>query len=258
MGPLAAMSDKLGARLILHPPIGGRFTGLTEVALIPAALCGFSVEEIFNGAQGWFNKYSLDNDAASAASIFYQLEEQGIVDVYLPVYDHHLVPFSGLIVQLCHESFGKDGKGQTYFASEAPEAQHHTNQRFLGGQKNIAGWFIGSDKPLVDLKTSMPEQLKTVRLKERDLKSLENISLSNALRFEMEGTLEDARMKEIPLAVQTLTQRTPEEVGSLIAFWQLYSIYASCWRQVNPFDQPEVENSKNISFAKRLGQNSQL
>lgn len=252
MGPLAAMADKLGARLLLHPPIGGRFTGMTEVALVPAELCGFNVQAMFEAAQKTYLQYKEDNDAAKAASIFYQLEEQGTVDVYLPVYDHHLFGMTDLIVQLCHESFGKDGKGQTYFAHEAPEAQHHTNQRFLGGRKNIAGWFMGTSKPLAELTTQVPKELTGVKLKDHDLQSLNDIPLSAALRFEMEGTMEDARIRGIPLATQLLTSRSAEEVGSLIAFWQLYAIYSACWRKVNPFDQPEVENSKDISFAKRL------
>lgn len=252
MGPLAELAEKLQAQIVLHPPIGGRYTGLTEVALLPAILCGFDVQSMFKSAQEWYAQYKLDNDAFKAASIMYKLEEKGFVDVFMPVYDAHLFPITNLIVQLCHESFGKDGEGQTYFAHEAPESQHHTNQRFFGGRKNIIGWFLSTEKPLQDSMTIVPDLAKTISIKSHSLSALDGIPLSFALHAELQGTIEDAKLKNIPVVNQSITQRTASEVGSLIAFWQLYAIYSSLLRNVDPFDQPQVENSKKISFTKRL------
>ncbi|HEX3099674.1 MAG TPA: hypothetical protein VHQ41_01735 [Patescibacteria group bacterium] len=252
VGPLAELGTKLNAQAVLHLPISGRFTGLTEVAMVPAALCGFDIRAMHEAAQKMYAQYNSENDATRAASIMHQLELQGIVDVFMPIYDSHLYGMSNLIIQLCHESFGKDGKGQTYFAHHAPESQHHTNQRFFGGRKNIAGWFMSSDKPLQDLTTKVPEAAEDITLKDDTLAVLDNIPLSVALQAELHGTVEAAKLKNIPVFNQCLTQRTASEVGALIAFWQLYAVYSSVLRGVNPFDQPEVETSKKISFDKRL------
>ncbi len=252
VGPLAVLAEKLSAKLVLHPPISGRFTGLTEVALIPAALCGFDIKALHKSASKIYDQFSLQNDASKAASVMHQLEMQGIVDVFLPIYDSHLYGMNNLIVQLCHESFGKDGKGQTYFAHHAPESQHHTNQRFFGGRKNIAGWFVSSEKPLDDAITNVPESAKAISLKDHSFDALDGIPLSYALQAERDATIEVAKLQNIPVVNQIIAQRTPEEVGSLIAFWQLYAVYSSVLRGVNPFDQPQVENSKKISFDKRL------
>jgi glucose-6-phosphate isomerase len=252
MGPLAEVAEKLNAKIVLHPPIGGRYTGMTEVALVPAALCGFDIKAMYSAASKWYDKYLQTNDAFAAASVMQQLEDKGIVDVYMPVYDSHLFPMTNLVVQLCHESFGKDGEGQTYFAHSAPESQHHTNQRFFGGRKNIAGWFASTDKPLKDFVTAISDSVATVPLKESTLGMLNGMPLSFALKAELEGTLEDAKLQNIPVISQSIGERTPEEVGNLIAFWQLYAVYGSVLRNVDPFDQPQVENSKKISFAKRL------
>ncbi len=138
--PLRAAAEKMKWRIEMHPPIGGRYTGLTEVGLLPAAISGLDAENLYEGAKNLYQLYSRDNLAFRAASVLYQLEQNGYVDVFMPFYAHNLFPLSALIVQLCHESFGKAGKGQTYFAHEAPESQHHTNQRFFGGQKNICGF----------------------------------------------------------------------------------------------------------------------
>lgn len=252
MGPLAEIAEQLKAQIVLHPPIGGRYTGMTEVALLPAALCGFDVRAMYTSAREHYALYKENNISFKAANILWQLEEKGFVDVFMPIYDAHLFAVSAVIVQLCHESFGKDGTGQTYFAHPAPESQHHTNQRFFGGRKNIAGWFMATEKPLTDITTHVPGNIKTTSIKHKTMGALDGIPLSVALKAELDGTLEDAKLKNIPTVLQTIPQRTPAEVGMLIAFWQLYAIYSSLLRNVNPFDQPQVENSKQISFAKRL------
>ncbi len=250
-GPLAEIAHKLNAETVVHPPIGGRYSGFTEATLVPAALCGFDVEKIVRGGREWLDKFNETNPAFQAASIFNQLEGVGIADVFMPFYSSRLFPFSNLIVQLCHESFGKEGKGQTYFAHEAPESQHHTNQRFFGGRKNIAGFFVSSASSQTALQTHVPENLQTVPLKDQTLEILDQIPLQEALQYEREATIADAQLQNIPLAELILEEISEHHLGQLIAFWQMYAIYSSLLRAVNPYDQPQVESSKKISFAKR-------
>ena len=250
--PLAEVARKLNIAVIEHPPIGGRYTGLTEVALLPAGLAGLDVASLYAGARKFYDLYAQDNLAWRAASVFWQLEQQGYVDVFMPFYSHNLFPMSALIVQLCHESFGKNGKGQTYFAHEAPESQHHTNQRFFGGRKNIAGLFFSSEAPLHPTVNSYPAAVHSVAIKNHAMFDIDKIPLEKSLEYELLGTLEDARINSIPVAHLAIAGFSPEELGAFVAFWQLYAVYASVLRQVNPFDQPQVENSKNLSFSKRL------
>ncbi len=249
---LRAIGEKLKAEIVLHPEIGGRYTGLTEVALLPAAIAGIDTQGLFQGAKLFYSHYKKDNLAWRAASVLHQLEQKGFVDVFMPFYSHFLFPMSALIVQLCHESFGKDAKGQTYFAHEAPESQHHTNQRFFGGTKNICGFFLSSENFLHPTVNQSPLPVHSVQLKGHPLFDLNKIPLEKALAFELLGTLEDSRIHAIPVAHLSINGFVPEEIGALAAFWQLYAIYSSVLREVNPFDQPQVENSKNISFGKRL------
>ena len=250
--PLRAIGEKLKAKIVMHPAIGGRYTGLTEVGLLPAAICGLDVKALFAGAQKFYHLYEKDNLAWRAASVFHQLEQKGFVDVFMPFYSHNLFAMSNLIVQLCHESFGKNGKGQTYFAHEAPESQHHTNQRFFGGTKNICGFFTSSENFNNQTATSYPHQLHSVQIKGRILFDINKIPLEKSLESELTGTMEDARINSIPLAHLSVSGFSPEEIGQLTAFWQLYAVYSSVLRGVDPFDQPQVENSKKISFDKRL------
>ena len=251
-GTLRDIGEKLGAKFALHPTIGGRYTGLTEVALLPAVLCGFDVQALYDGAVKWYKSYSEENEIWKTASIFWQLEQKGYVDVFMPFYSHNLFPISNLIVQLCHESFGKAGKGQTYFAHEAPESQHHTNQRFFGGQKNIAGFFTTIDRFNHPTQNIFPSSLLQIKMKAHFLADIDKVPLEKSMQFEAQGTMDDAKIGSVPFAHLSMEDFSPDEIGGLVAFWQLYAVYGSALRGVNPFDQPQVENSKVISFNKRL------
>ncbi|MEK7617924.1 MAG: hypothetical protein AAB410_02155 [Patescibacteria group bacterium] len=250
--PLRALGEKLGCKIIMHPPIGGRFTGFTEVALLPAALCGLEVKALYEGAEEIYLLYDRDNLAWKTASIFFQLEQKGFLDVLMFFYAQALYPANYPMVQLCHESFGKDGKGQSYFAHEGPEVQHHTTQRFYGGPKNISGMFFTVENFLHPTVNTFPVAAHSVQIKGHPLFDLDKIPLEKALEYEWTANIEDARIQGIPLAHFSLTGFQAKEIGRLSALWQLFAVYSSMLRDVNPFDQPQVENSKNISFNKRL------
>lgn len=251
--PLGNIVQALGGEIVEHPhDIGGRFAGLTEEALIPAALCGINVRQVAEGARPLLQSYGQTNIAFTAADIFYQLEKKGVVDVFMPTYSHYVSGFGVIAVQLCHETFGKNEAGQTYFAHEAPESQHHTNQRFFGGRRNIAGFFTVLDRFRKDSLLEVSENLKSVTIKNQPISRLDNWTLAKSMRAEFEGTWEDAQNNGIPMCVLTLEQRSESEIGGLLAFWQLFALYGAFLRGVNAFDQPQVESSKLISFHKRF------
>jgi glucose-6-phosphate isomerase len=250
--PLRAMAEKLNLKVVTHPNIGGRFTAFTEVGLLPANLCGMAVKQIFSGASKVYLNFHKSNTAWQLASVLFKLEQQGFVDVFMPFYSEALYAFNKIIVQLCHESFGKDGKGQTYFAHESPESQHHTNQRFFGGRKNICGLFISQklfkNNPLI----TYPPQVHSVQIKGHILFDINKIPFSQSITSELIGTLQDAQIANIPSIHLEIAEISPEVMGEFLAFWQLFAVYSSVLRQVDPFNQPQVENSKNISFTNRL------
>lgn len=250
--PLSAIAEKMHWRVVDHPAIGGRYTGLTEVNLIAAVIAGLDVEKLWEGGQEIYRDYEKENLAWKAASIFYQLEQSGFADVLMLFYSHFLFPSSFGIVQLCHESFGKNNKGQSYFAHEGPEVQHHTMQRYYGGPKNIAGFFITQEGFIHPLDINYPAQTHSVQIKGRHLHDISQIPLSRALLSEAEANIEDSRIRSIPTVHMSVNDLSPKEVGLFTAFWQLFAVYSSSLRGVDPFDQPEVENSKKISFSRRL------
>lgn len=249
--PLSALASGLNLEVVNHPPIGGRFTGFTEVALLPAAFCGFDVEGFLDGRRELFSRYAETNEAMEAASVLWQCEQAGYVDVLLANYSHRLNPMSAAVVQLCHESFGKGALGQTYIAHEGPEVQHHTLQRFLGGRKNMVGWFTtvaNFDHPTPN---GFPKTVHGVPVRTGTLGDISGVSLEAAQGFEAAGTFEAARNLGLPVVGQEVERIAERQLGEYLAFWQLYAVYASLYRGVNPFDQPAVESSKNLSFELR-------
>jgi len=248
---LEEIAKKAKAKIIPHPKVGGRFTAFTEVALVPAAICGMDIQPMYQAGMEFYKKYRQDNLAMKAAQAMYVLENQGVVDVFEPFYSHELFAFRNLIIQLCHETFCKDGKGQTYFAHEAPESQHHTNQRFFGGRKNIAGFFINLEHYKHDLFTGISLGMQSIHIKDGSLAELNKMPLSYSMHAEYKGTWEDAKIHAIPIVGLSISQVSPAEIGEFIAFWQLFAVYSAMLRGVDPFNQPQVENSKAISWNKR-------
>lgn len=251
--PLYQIAEKVGAEIVLHPTIGGRFTAFTETALLPGLMCGLDADSLYRGALEMYALYEKNNLAYKLASVCLGLEQQGFVDILGLVYSHYLYFMSPLITQLCHESFGKDGKGQTYVFAEGSEVQHHTVQRFLGGRRNMAGLFIGVDGyASLGIASAFASNTHSVTVRGHALFDINKIPLSQAQSFELQGTLESARLKDLPAIHVSISSLSAMEVGRFVAFWQLFAVYSSLLRGVDPFNQPEVEAGKQISFDKRL------
>ncbi|MFH1054916.1 MAG: hypothetical protein V1744_02345 [Candidatus Altiarchaeota archaeon] len=225
--------------IVDHPPIGGRYTGRTPVSTLPLALLGMSekhLKGLDDGAKKMYSqvnpKVQFDSNPALklAAALHYLELEKGCAEIFAPMYSHALEGFAHLTTQLLHESSCKLGRGQTILTSVGPECQHHTTQRFFGGRRDMAAVFFTVDQDDSGLKTST------------------GVPLEKALQFEYEGTRDDATKQGIPTFTVKIDELTPKETGGLLAFLQYaFGVYPSLLRDVNPFDQPQVENSKHIS-----------
>lgn len=256
-GTLAEMAKKEKWDTIEHPDIGGRYSGRSACGLIPALFCNLGIDDINKGAMDMYRKCAQKvpiekNPALQLSVALYQLDKEGYTEIFMPVYATKLLGFLALIIQLIHESTGKDGKGQSIYGALAPESQHHTNQRFFGGRKNVAGIFLRLEKQADQKsKVKVPHSLADIRLRDGYLRDIDGIPYAKALEFEYEGTRQDAVRKKIPHAVVTLDRLSSRSIGELLAFWQYVAVYSSVLRDVDPYDQPQVEGSKFISFSLR-------
>ena len=239
-----------------HPPVGGRYSGFTPSGLLPAAIAGLDIKSIWAGASKAYAKYApkrKNNDAATLASALYALDTKGYTEVFIPIYSSRLIGSAGIITQLVHESVGKEKKGQTILTAFAPESQHHTNQRYFGGRKNMLGCFVVVDEFEKKYQTiKIPKRLQDIPLRNGTIADLHDNFYSKALHAEFIGTRQDSIQKKIPHVVVHVAKITPESVGEYLAFWHYVTVYLCVLNDVNPFDQPQVESSKEISFQLRI------
>ena len=243
-GSLSEIAKRLKWKIIVHPPVGGRFSGGTSSTFVPAALSGMNIEAIQEGIS---EGYKLKDQAFALAKFYFDKEKEGFGEVYVTCYAEKLKGFENLIVQLMHESVCKDGAGQTFYFAMGPEAQHHTNQRFLGGKKNVIGTFITANSAS-KTKIAVPGIVKDIDYKGKTLGMIDGIKYCDALNAEYLGTKEDADEKSVPNVTINVSEINEKTVGEMVSFWHLVAFYSSILRRVNPFDQPAVERSKDITL----------
>lgn len=250
--PLREIAQKRELQTIDHPDIGGRFTGLSETALAPAAMLGLDVEEIFEGGREMHEKLAPGepNKASKLAQDLYEAEKIGFSEVLAPFYSTRLFGFYPLLVQLMHESVCKRGEGQTFYGDIGPEYQHHTNQRLFGGRDNILPFIVESSHEHVEIE--VPEDLFDIDIRGRKLGELSGLSYEEALNSEAEGVKKALRKSSKPFIQFKLKEFNYRSVGGLMAFLQYLAVYSAWERDVDPFNQPDVEKSKNIGFKQRF------
>lgn len=257
---LKEIAEAKGWDTLVHPEVGGRFSGRTTSAYAPALLAGIDVAELDRGARIAYKTYAYDapmagNDALKSAIICYELEKKGHTEIFSPVYSSAYGNFLPLMVQLLHESTGKNEQGQTIYGDMGPESQHHTNQRFFGGRRNVMGMFVVVE----DLFTrkvpaiKIPSSLKPLILRDGVLGDLDALPFGKGLQFDYEGTRDEATTKKIPHFTITIKDVSPYSVGFFLSFLHYFTVYSALLRNQNPFDQPEVEGAKARSFEKLKG-----
>ncbi|MDD3005985.1 MAG: hypothetical protein PHX30_00150 [Candidatus Pacebacteria bacterium] len=252
-GALYEIARSENVPVLNHPEISGRFSGITECALFPAAMLGMDATEIARGAQIMYARCAPDspfanNPALRLAMHLDKLEKMSYDEVFLSIYSKKLTGYFELITQLFHESVCKGGKGQTIYGGEAPENQHHTLQRFNSGKRNSVGFFMTIKDFDDNISLTVPEELKSIKCRNIELGQLEKMSLSDIIHTEFEGTWKDTIEENIPAIHLELQRLTPSSAGMLTAFFQYAAFYSSILRDVAPFNQPGVEKSKEYIF----------
>lgn len=255
-GALKNIVERRDYDWIEHPDIGGRFSGLTETGLVPAAFAGIDVREIRKGAEEMYEKLSPQNQynpALNLASALYDSEQRGYEQVFTPFYSTRLFGFYPLLVQLMHETVCKEGEGQTFFGDLGPECQHHTNQRVFGGEKNVLTMFFRSDAHEHE-EIQVPDDLGDIDVRGKDLGELNGKTLQESLKSEFQGVKNAMDDEDMPNITLNITSVSHENIGKLVALLQYLAVYSAWLREVEPFNQPDVEKSKEIGFEERFKQ----
>ena len=256
-GALRELASREGiATLSVPPAVGGRFSVLSPVGLLPAALVGIDIQGLLAGARRAVERAEADDLRKNPAALYAALHwaaDAGLgarIHVLMP-YTDRLRDFAEWYRQLWAESLGKrmDRNGRTVFAGPTPVGavgatdQHSQVQLFMEGPFDKVISFVLVDDLGVDLPIPPRDELPP------DLAYLPGHTLAELLRAEYEATSAAlARMGRMSCTLR-LPALTAQTVGELTMFFQLATGYAGAWYGVDPFDQPGVELGKKLTFA---------
>ena len=260
-GALRELAARDGiATLDVPPDVGGRFSVLSPVGLLPAALAGIDIAALIAGARRAIERAESDDLLRNPAALYAALHWAADTDLgarihVLMPYTDRLREFAEWYRQLWAESLGKrvNREGQTVHVGPTPLAavgatdQHSQVQLFMEGPFDKVITFVrverfGEDVPIPTPDPSSPPLPP-------DLAYLPGHSLGELLNAEYDAT--SAALAEMGRMSCTLhlPELTPETVGEAIMFYQLATGYAGVWYGIDPFDQPGVELGKRLTYA---------
>ncbi|MEO5589668.1 MAG: glucose-6-phosphate isomerase [Gemmatimonadaceae bacterium] len=253
-GALRPLATELGVTALDIPPsVGGRFSVLTPVGTLPAALTGIDVAKLLDGAAAMVERCDTDALAENPAGVYASLQwladtrHGKTINVFMP-YSDPLRDFADWFVQLWAESLGKhlpDGSsvGQTPLASLGATDQHSQVQLFMEGPTDKVVTFIAVKERSLDV--TIPHQFKHVK----ELGYLGGHSLGKLIDIEQRATAGALAKRGRPNLVVKLDRVDAWHVGGLIMLLELATAYAGELYGVDAFNQPGVELGKQFAYA---------
>ncbi len=247
-GFLRKLANEEGIRTLDIPPkVGGRFSVLTAVGLLSAAVCNIDIKKLLEGAKKMDLICSLEehvehNPAYLIALINYlaNMRRGKTISVMMP-YAERLSSFVDWYKQLWAESLGKDGLGQTPVKAIGTIDQHSQIQLYREGIRDKIITFIQVNKFQRDFK--IPEDIP------EEIHYLSGHSLQEILNKELLGTKAALIKSKVPNITITLDEINEYNLGMLIYLYEMATGFSGYLYKINPFDQPAVEEGKNFTYA---------
>ena len=245
-GTLKELSDTEGYETFVVPDdVGGRFSVLTAVGLLPIACAGCDIDKLMKGAQIGREKYSADdgNDCYKYAAYRNILYRKGKSVELLVTYDPSFTMMTEWWKQLYGESEGKDQKG-IFPSSVTFSTDLHSLGQFIQDGSRIMF------ETVMDFKTPKKDIFLENDAENLDgLNFLTNQNMSVVNRRAFEGTVLAHTEGGVPNLILEVDALDEENLGELIYFFEKACAISGYMLGVNPFDQPGVESYKKNMFA---------
>ncbi len=230
---LYSIANKLKSEIIHHNNfIGGRYSVLSEVGMLPAQLMGLDEKKFKQLNSLIINKNFIRSLVSNVSSILYFIKKKKSNSVILN-YDECSDNFFKWYQQLMAESLGKKGKGILPIISTMPKDNHSLMQLYLDGPKNNFYTFFFTHE-----KNSMHVKSNDILFSHKYLK---NKSLNQIILSQKKATEKVFIKKNIPFRSFEVMQRDEKTLGELFCFFILETILLGRALKVNPYDQPSVE-----------------
>ena len=227
------LANNIKAEVVEHKNyIGGRYSVLSEVGMLPAELMGLKENNFKRLNHLIRNKKFVDQLIRNVSSTLELLKKGKYLSVILN-YDHKSENLFKWYQQLISESLGKKSKGIFPIISTMPKDNHSLLQFFLDGpKKNFYTFFNVREKnPNKIIKNNLLKSHYYLRNK-----NLQDITYSHML-----ATQNIFKIKKIPYRCFEILKRSEETMGEIFCFFILETILLGRALKVNPFDQPSVE-----------------
>jgi glucose-6-phosphate isomerase len=261
-GALREIAGRDGiATLDVPPAVGGRFSVLSPVGLLPAALAGIDIAALLAGARRAVERAEADDLPRNPAALYAAMHWAADTDLGARI--HVLMPYTDRLRELAEwfrqlwaESLGKrtDREGRVVHVGPTPLAavgatdQHSQVQLFMEGPFDKVITFVRLERFPDEVTIPAPDPASGTALP-ADLAYLPGHTLGELLDAEYQATA--AALAEMGRMSCTLhlPALTPESLGEAIMFFQLATGYAGVWYGIDPFDQPGVELGKRLTYA---------
>ena len=239
---LMNLAKKLKAEIIHHNNfIGGRYSVLSEVGMLPASLMGLKVNKFRRFNELIKNKSFINSLVINVSNILYQIKKKNFNSVILN-YDSGSSDLFAWYQQLVAESIGKKGKGIFPVISSMPKDNHSLMQLYLDGPKNSFYTFFFS-------KENFSKKIVNKKILDTH-KYLKGKNLSEIKYSQYLATINVFKDKNIPYRSFEISRKNEETLGELFIFFMLETILLGKVMDLNPYDQPAVEliksNTKKI------------
>jgi glucose-6-phosphate isomerase len=227
------------------PGVGGRFSVLTNVGLLPAAVCGLDIGAIRQGAADALapvltREPPAEVPAAVGAALAAALAPDKTISVMM-AYADRLERFTKWYVQLWAESLGKDGKGTTPIGALGPVDQHSQLQLYIAGPR---------DKLFTVITTAPAGRGPRMNAELSKLGGEPGFSgktIGDLVAAQGRATAETLAKNGCPVRTVHLPRLDERHLGELLMHFMLETIVAAHLLGVDPFDQPAVEEGKVLA-----------
>lgn len=245
-GTLKELSDSEGYEtFVIADDIGGRYSVLTAVGLLPIAVAGCDIDKIMQGAADARQAYLKDdmNDCQKYAALRNILYRKGKSVEMLVAYDPAFTMMNEWFKQLYGESEGKDNKG-IYPSSAIFSTDLHSLGQFIQDGSRIMF------ETVVDIKNPKQDMFLEDDKENLDgLNFLTNQNMSTVNRKAMEGTVLAHTEGGVPNLIIEVDRLDEYNFGELVYFFEKACALSGYMLGVNPFNQPGVESYKKNMFA---------
>ncbi|SPC40136.1 glucose-6-phosphate isomerase [Latilactobacillus fuchuensis] len=247
-GALKTESDAEGYdEYVVPDDIGGRFSVLTAVGLLPIAVAGGDIDQLMQGAADARAEYNdtdvTKNDAYKYAALRNILYRKGYTTELLENYEPTLQYFSEWWKQLMGESEGKDQKGIYPSSANFSTDLHSLGQYIQEGRRNLMETVVNVEKPNSDI--DIPTDAQNLD----GLGYLEGHTMDFVNKKAYQGVVLAHTDGGVPVMTVNIPDQTAYTLGYMIYFFEMAVSISGYLNGINPFNQPGVEAYKRNMFA---------